>query len=125
VVALVAFGTGGGDLEEALEELDNAIEIGVAAAGAAKGFAIVAEVAKAGFVENALAEVRRAVGVREFAPGGEFFGDGQKGFAVACDDVLGVSGVLKSHDPWILSQSTPLNFSENLRCLGFPNRDHS
>ena len=58
-----------GGVVEALEELDEAIEIGVAAAeGVVEGFAIVAEVAQAGFVEDAQAEVRRAVGVGEFAP---------------------------------------------------------
>lgn len=56
------------------------------------GFAIVGEVAQAGFVENALAEVRRAVGVGVFAPGGEIFGDGQEGFAVAGDEILPVAG---------------------------------
>ena len=82
-----------GGVVVALEELDEAIEIGVAAVeGAVEGFAIVAEVAQAGFVENALAEVRRAVGVGESAPGGEFFGDGQEGFAVADDEALPVAG---------------------------------
>ena len=82
-----------GGVVVALEEFDEVIEIGVAATeGAAEGFAIVAEVAQAGFVEDALAEFRRAVGVGVFAPGGEFFGDGQEGFAVAGDEVLPVAG---------------------------------
>jgi hypothetical protein len=76
----------------ALEEFDEAFEIGVTAAeGVVEGFVIVAEAAQAGFVENALAEVRRAVGVGEFAPGGEFFSDGQEGFAVAGDEFLPVA----------------------------------
>ncbi len=66
-----------GGVVVALEEFDEALDVAEASSLSRVRCKVLAcAVDEAGFIENALAEVRRAEGLGEFAPGSEFFGDG-------------------------------------------------